>query len=232
VVYDRGVRLLADGEDMVAELDQMRGVKRGTLRIGFPRVGSSALFAPAFASFRRDYPGVDVELETNNPAQLEKMLRSGELDLAAMIQPVPPGLEWQDVRSDLLTVLLPREHPLAGRDAVELADLADSPFIMFEEGLALNDVILDACRSKGIVPNIAVRSGQLDFIFELVAAGVGIAFLPRVIADRRPHPTVRSLLLEAPRCRWRIALAWRTGGYLSHAARAWLACMRGEQATP
>src|SRR6202000_2718446 len=52
ILYPRAVRLLTDREDLVAELDELRGLKRGTLRLGLPAVGSSALFAPSFAIYR------------------------------------------------------------------------------------------------------------------------------------------------------------------------------------
>jgi DNA-binding transcriptional LysR family regulator len=230
IVYRRAVSLLTEGEDLIAELDELRGLKRGTLHIGFPRVGSSALFAPMFASFRRRYPGIEVELAVHDSNRLEEILRAGELDLAALVHPIPQDFDWQDVRTDPLVVLLPRDHALAGRKAVKLARLAQFPFILFEEGFALNELILDACHSKAITPRIAARSGQVDFIFELVAAGVGIAFLPRVLAEQRPHRLVRCVLLDEPKCKWRIALAWRRGGYLSHAAHAWLAHAREEHA--
>jgi DNA-binding transcriptional LysR family regulator len=230
IVYGRAVSLLAEGGGLIAELDELRGLKRGTLHLGFPRVGSSAVFAPMFASFRRRHPGVEVELAVHDPKRLEEILRAGELDLAALVQPIPGDLDYQDVRTDPLVVLVPRDHALAGRKAVTVEKLAGFPFILFEEGFALNDLILDACRNKRIAPKIAARSGQVDFIFELVAAGVGIAFLPRVVAEQRPHRLVRRVPLDEPKCKWRIALAWRRGGYLSHAARAWLAHAREEHA--
>jgi DNA-binding transcriptional LysR family regulator len=226
IVYRRALGLLAGGEELVAELDELRGLKRGTLQLGFPRVGSSALFAAMFASFRRRYPAIDVKLAVHDSKRLEESLRSGELDLAALVHPTPEGFDSQEVRTDPLVVLLPRAHALAGRKAVRLESLAALPFILFEEGFALNEVILDACRSKAIAPQIAARSGQVDFIFELVAAGAGIAFLPRVLAGQRPHRLVRCVPLDEPKCQWRIALAWRRGGSLSHAARAWLAHAR------
>ncbi|MDB5947114.1 MAG: ywbI [Ramlibacter sp.] len=230
IVYDRALGLLAAGQDLVTELEELRGLRRGTLSIGFPRLGSSALFGSAFATFRRDYPAIDVNLTVHDAGRLEELLRTGELDLAALIQPIAGEFEWQDVRSDPLVVLLPRDHPLAAQKTVKLANLADIPFILSEDGFALDQLILDACRSTGFTPKIAARSGQLDFIFELVAEGVGIAFLPRVLFEKRPHRMVRSVLLEEPKCHWRISLAWRNGGYLSHAARAWLAHMQAEQA--
>ena len=231
IVYGRAVALLAGGEDLMAELDELRGLKRGTLHLGFPRLGSSSLFAPMFASFRRRYPGVDVDLAVHDSKRLEEVLRAGALDLAALVHPIPQGFDWQEVRTEPLVALLPRDHAVAGGEAVRLARLAEAPFILFEEGFALNELILAACRNRGITPNIAARSSQLDFIFELVAAGVGIAFLPRVLAEQRPHRLVRRALLDEPKCEWRIALAWRRGGYLSQAARAWLAHVRSETAS-
>jgi len=89
--------------------------------------------------------------------------------------------------------------------------------------------ILDACADEGISPKIAAYSSQADFIVELVAAGFGIGFLPRMIAESRPPRSVRHVLLDNAKCRWRVALAWRRSGFLSHAAHAWLAHARGEQ---
>src|SRR5438132_6039225 len=226
VVYKRALALLTASEDLVSELDELRGLKRGTLRVGFPRVGSSALFAPLFASFRRQYPGIDVQFAVHDSKRVEEAVRAGELDLAALVHPIPEDFEWKDVRSDPLMVLMPRQHPLAEQRSVKLAKLVGSPLILFEEGFALNDLILEAFRKKGVSPKVAARSSQVDFIFELVAAGSGIAFLPRVVAEQRVHRSVRLALLDEPKCKWSTALAWRRGGHLSHAAHAWLAHAR------
>ena len=61
---------------------------------------------------------------------------------------------------------------------------------------------------------------------KLVGAGLGIAFLPRMIAEQRRHPSVRLVLLAEPETTWNLAMIWRRGGYLSHAAKAWLAVVR------
>src|SRR5258706_4610818 len=118
IVYRRAVGLLTGGEDLLAELDELRGLKRGTLHLGFPRLGSSSVFAPMFASFRHRYPGVDIELAVHDSKRLEEILRAGQLDLAALVHPIPQGFDWQDVRSEPLVVLLPHDHALAGREAV------------------------------------------------------------------------------------------------------------------
>jgi DNA-binding transcriptional LysR family regulator len=232
LVYARALRLLAEGDDLIAALEDLRGLKTGTLRLGFPRAGSSALFAPMFASFKRRYPGITLETTVQDIKQLQAMLRAGEIDLAALVQPVAAEFDWQEVRTGPLMVLLPNGHALAGRQRVKLAKLAAFPIIQLDEGFGVNELVRKAFQSIGITPSIALSSGQIDFTFELVATGSGIAFLPRALAELRTHRRVRRVILDEPKCQWSITLAWLRGGFLSHAAQAWLAHARDMKEKP
>jgi DNA-binding transcriptional LysR family regulator len=223
IVYRRAVRMLAERDDLVAELDELRGLKRGMLRLGLPPIGSNILFAPLFAIYRGRYPGIDIRLVEHGSERLEQVLLSGEIDLAASLLPVSGDFEWQHVRTEPLMVLIATDHALAKRTSVDLASLQDLPFLLFERGFALNRIILDGCHRRGFEPVIAARSSQIDFIVELAAAGMGIGFLPRMIADQRSHSGIRQVLLTEPQTEWHIAMIWRRGAYLSHAAKAWLA---------
>ena len=61
---------------------------------------------------------------------------------------------------------------------------------------------------------------------QLVGAGLGVAFLPRMIAAQRETKAVKSVLLNEPGTQWRMAMTWRRGGYLSAAAKAWLSLVK------
>ncbi len=222
IVYQRALRMLAERNDLMAELDDLRGLKGGTLRLGLPPVGSSMLFAPLFATYHNRYPGIEIRLVEHGGQRLEELLLSGEIELAASLLPVSGSIEWQDVRREPLTVLLSTNHELSRRRSVGLPGLKHLPFILFETGFALNRIILDACHRHGFEPNIVARSSQIDFIVELAAAGLGAAFLPRMIAEQRKLPSVSRVLLVEPDTDWHIAMVWRRGAYLSQAARAWL----------
>jgi DNA-binding transcriptional LysR family regulator len=100
--------------------------------------------------------------------------------------------------------------------------LREQPFILFESGFALNRIILDACHRHGFEPTVVARSSQIDFIVELVATGMGVAFLPRMLAEQRKHPSVARVRLVEADTDWHIAMIWRRDAYLSHAAKAWL----------
>ncbi|NHZ45128.1 LysR family transcriptional regulator [Nitratidesulfovibrio liaohensis] len=221
VVFRRARGILATAEDIVGELDELRGLRRGALRVGVPLFGSRVLFAPVFALFRSRYPGVDVALVEDGSRRLGELLHAGEVDLAASLAPISGEFEWQHVRAEPLMVLLPPGHALAARKALRLRDMAAEPFILFDEAFQLNQIVLDGCERNGFRPRVAARSGQMDFIVGLVEAGMGVALLPRLmVADH--HTTAERVLLDEPDMQWRMALVWRRGGYLSHAARAWL----------
>lgn len=222
IVYRRAAVMLAEREDLVSELDELRGLTRGVLRLGLPPLGSNILFAPLFALYRQRFPGIEIKLHQHGSRRLEEMVLAGEMDLAGSLLPVAPDFAWQSIHQEPIVALLPASHRLAGAARVDLGDLAADPFLLFQEGFAIDTVLQSACERRGLKPQVAVRSAQADFLVELVAAEVGVTFLPRMIADQRPRPGVARVLLDEPGTDWHMALVWRKGGYLSRAALAWL----------
>jgi len=221
-VYRRAVTILAEGEDLKAEIEGLRGLMSGTLRLGFPPIASNALFARWFASYRSRYPGVELQLVEYGSKRLEELVLHGELDLAASLLPVSDHFKWQELRREPIVALLAIDHPLAQSNTLTISALEDVPFVLFGEGFALNPIIIEACRKSGFTPKVAAYSSQINFIIELVAIKFGVCFLPRMIALQRQHPLIKCIPIEQPTIYWHMALIWRRGGYLSPAAQAWL----------
>ncbi|WP_147818664.1 LysR family transcriptional regulator [Salidesulfovibrio onnuriiensis] len=225
-VYARGLRMLAERDDLLEEIDAIRGIRKGRLSVGIPRIGSSTLFAPIFALYRERYPDIDIRLVEHGADRLREALHTGEVELAASLLPVSGEYRWHSLRREPLAALVPCGSPLAGGGSVCLADLKDMPFILFAEGFSLNRIIVDACRRSGFEPRVVARSSQIRFICELVAAGLGVAFLPRMVAERRRVPGLDILPLAEEHTDWHTAVIWREGTFLSHAAAAWLEVVR------
>ncbi|HEY2660859.1 MAG TPA: LysR family transcriptional regulator [Caulobacteraceae bacterium] len=226
IVFSRAVRLLNEREDLMAELDELGELKRGTLRLGLPPVCSGKIFAPYFAVYRRRYPQIDVRLTEFGAERLEDLLLAGKIELAASLVPVDERFQSQDVKRDQLVAAIGLCNPLSQRSSVSLADLQNQPLILFDETFALTRIVLESCRSLGIAPEIVARSTQVDFIVELVAAGLGVAFLPSIAVDEWPHPAVAYVPITSPAIVYHTTMVWRAGGFLSHAAQAWLGLMR------
>ncbi|PZP47479.1 MAG: LysR family transcriptional regulator [Azospirillum brasilense] len=226
VVLRHAQAMLASRETMLAELDELRGLTRGHLRLGLTPFGSAALFAPLVGRFRAAHPDITIALLEQGSLTLSEAVLGGEIEMAMAILPIAPGLEWQPVWDDPLVALLPEGDPLAGREAIRLEELRDRPLILFETGFALNEVIQRACAARGFTPREAARSGQSDFITALVASGLGVALLPRLMVAPRAPLSMPVALVEEPDLRWQCGLIWRQDGALSPAARAWLEMVR------
>jgi DNA-binding transcriptional LysR family regulator len=226
LVHVRALAMLAESEHLAAELADLRGLLSGRLRLGLPIFGSARLFAPLFAEYRSRWPNVEIELMEQGSARLEEALLAGEVELGVSLLPIGEAFSWQPVRDDPMMAVLAADHPLRGRERLRLAELANDPFILFEQGFALNTRIEHACSLRGFAPRLAARSGQLDFIIALVAAGLGVALLPRLLTEGRDLEPLGVVLVDETDLRWRAALSWRKGARLSPAARAWLALAR------
>jgi len=222
IVYRHAVKMLAERQDLIAELDELQGLGRGVLRLGLPRVSSDILFAPLIAAYRARYPGVEVQVTEEGGERRKERLHAGEVDLAGLLSPIPAEFEYKELRREPLVALVAKSSPLAERRTLRFSELASTPFILFDLASALNPIIVDACQQNGFTPNVGARSSQISFILELVAGGMGVAFLPRAIFDHRPREAVAALPVTEPDLEWRMTHAWRRGAYLSAAARAWL----------
>ncbi|MDP0501206.1 MAG: LysR family transcriptional regulator [Verrucomicrobiota bacterium JB022] len=221
-VMKRAVAMLAERDHLLAELAALKGLQTGRLRLGLPTLGSSVLFAPMVAAYRQRYPAIEIELREQGSRHLEELVRGGEIEMGATLDPVPEDLDWRLLVDEPLVALLPLGHPLAGRDTVKLRELAASPFILFEYGFVLNAILMRACRQRGLSLNVATRGGHADFIIALVSTGLGVSMLPRLEVESRSNLPVRTALIDEADLRWRLGLMWRRGSTLSPAATRWL----------
>ncbi|AVD87034.1 LysR family transcriptional regulator [Pseudomonas sp. SWI44] len=227
IVLERGEALLRQRQALLEELDDLNQMGRGELRLGLPLLGSDALFAGLFAEYRRRYPNISIQLLEGGSHSMEQAVRTGELELGGSLTPSDPAFAYQPFCNEPLDVLLPAGHALAGLGQIDLHQLAETPFLLYQRSFVLNDRLLKACQQQGFTPKEGGRSGQADFLAALVAAGQGVVLLPRVVAKALERPGVVRLALRAPtELRWDIAFIWLRGAYLSRAAQAWLQLVR------
>ncbi|WP_374440910.1 LysR family transcriptional regulator [Pseudomonas panipatensis] len=226
VVLRRAEDMLRLRRELLTELDELSQMKRGELRLGLPLLGADPLFAWRFAEYRKRYPQIQVRLLEGGSKTLEQAVRAGELELAGCLTPSDTLFDWQEFCNEPLDALLPADHPLAERPSIALRELADTPFLLYQQSFTLNDRLLRACHEAGFEPREGGRSGQADFLGALVAAGQGVVLLPRAVAREIERPGVVRVLLSEPDLRWDICFIWRRDAYLSHAARAWLELLK------
>ena len=232
VVYQRALILQREVETLSAEIDEFKGMTRGVLRIGVPPVASGVLFASLFATFRSLYPGIEIELIERGGQELTQLLTHGKIEIAATLGREDEALNFWALRCEPLWLILDKTNPLAYQKDIDLKELKTWPFILFEKGFSLNRIIVKACRARGFSPKISARSTQIDFIVDLVAAKLGIALLPRVLALQYTHKNIVIKRLDEADLQWDIGLVWRNNVPLSPAAKAWLQLARQHSPEP
>jgi DNA-binding transcriptional LysR family regulator len=226
IVLERGEVLLRQRQELLNELDDLSQMARGELRLGLPLLGSDALFAGLFAEYRRRYPQISVQLLEGGSRMVEQAVKSGELELGGSLTPSDPAFDYQPFCNEPLDALLPAEHALAGQAEVDLAQLADTPFLLYQRSFVLNDRLLSACQQVGFTPKEGGRSGQADFLASWWRRARAWCCCPGWSRGRWSGPGWCACRCAPGDLRWDIAFIWRRGAYLSRAAQAWLALLR------
>lgn len=137
-------------------------------------------------AFMREHPGVRIELWVGNSAQLARRLASNTDDLylfASSTQTL--AVVRQAVLANPLELFASASHPLRRRSRVSLAELAGEPFLLRETGSATAQAAQQLFARHGLQPNVRMVLADDEEIRQAVAAGLGIALLPRYSFDKR-----------------------------------------------
>ncbi len=204
-LIDHAEAIFAQVEAAEADLDAILGIRAGLLRVAsFPSAGAT-LMPLAVATFRERHPGVELTLAEGEPEEIGPRLRAGEFDLALLFE-FPgvrerPGVGLRTVAlfEDPMHVALPGTHPLAGKPAVKLEDLRDDDWVQTSAASPCAKHVVRSCLAAGFEPHVSFESDDYETVQGLVAAGVGVALIPR-LALTRVHDgiVVRELSPRSP----------------------------------
>ncbi len=239
----RGVRLTEAGEALVrhadavlarlaeaeAELEAIAGLRGGRLRMAAFESAGATLMPLAIADFRQQHPAVELSMTLGEPEQTEPQLKSGDVDVAlgfgSRLQKADDGIERLFLVEDPMLLVLPREHPLAKKRNLRLADLADEAWIGGPQDCECNRLIYGACSQAGYDPRIAFETDDYAAVQGFVAAGVGVSLIAELgLTTIRDDIVVRDLGRETP---VRRIYAATSAGYRTPATMAMLEVLKG-----
>ncbi|MFJ7077574.1 LysR family transcriptional regulator [Streptomyces sp. NPDC098781] len=177
-------RLLADVDNAQAALDALAGLRRGRLRLGLVQAMTVSFdMVEVLAEYRARHPGIDLHVTNAPSSAMAAAVISGALDIAVVglgSRHVPPGLDHRALGSDPLVLLVPRDHLLADRTTISLADLPEShPLIQFSQGSGLRHQVEAAFTRAGATAGRHFEVGQIHDMVRLASRGVGVTVVPR-----------------------------------------------------
>lgn len=221
VIARRARRLLDELEGAVAEIDQIRGLWRGRIRIG-ALLPAGGLDVPGLlARFSEEYPGIEVGLHEGTAADMFERLSTGELDAAFCLAggEVPEHVTVRRLSDEEVIAAFAPGHAPRTR-TVAVADLVGRPLIAMRRGSAITHALEARVGAAGHGLHLALESGDPFFLRSLAARNFATAILPRSITHLDGPPIeIRSL---RPAIVLPVVLAWPRQRDASPAARAFV----------
>lgn len=228
-VTEAGQRLAAHARAVLAGVDEayadmalLAAGRAGRVSVGFVGTSTYDVLPRVAQEVRAQLPDLDLELrgELLSPALVAGLL-DHTFDLA-LLRPgpaAPDGIALHTVRRERLLVALPRDHRLAGRRRIDLADLADDPFVTHPSGgrSAFQATVVAACAAAGFAPRVVLEAAETATLMVFVAAGSGVALVPAPVRSLGLEGVSYVALTDPPTVE--LALAHRDGDLSVAASR-------------
>lgn len=185
LLLDRIRPLLQDWEDICRDLRTLGHPRH--LRIGvLPSLG--AYYLPRKLARLRER-GIQADIVIRHTSkELLEMLRTGQIH-AALAEDRPTGHEiWKiPLFTEPYFAVFPETHPLGRCSSVTMSRLGEEPVVSYPYGCDVRTAVVQSYEGHGLRPRIAAEVSFADSILGFVAAGAGIAFVPRIIAEHNRH---------------------------------------------
>jgi len=198
---------VAEADAILAVASNLRDPLAGRLRLGIIPTLAPYLLPLVLAALREALPALEVVPWEDQTTALLKRLHAHELDGALLATEVTaPDLESQPLFAEPFLAALPPNHPLAAREVVAEADLAQD-ILVLEDGHCLRNQALEACGQSGALSG-TMRATSLSTLLNMVAAGYGTTLIPGLAAGAAEDAGIvlRPLAAQVGRT---VRIAWR-----------------------
>lgn len=204
-------RTLAEADRAMHRVQRVASGEVGTIALGTVSSTWSGLLPRILRRYREDYPDVEILISSLSTAEQIDRIMTGSLDIGFVRSPVlERDVQTEVLIPDALLVALPVDHPLAGAEEVELAELAGEPLVIFPRkfGPGGFDLIFQMCLSAGFTPKTVQEAVDLHACLGLVNAGMGVAIAPATIKTLHISG-LAYVRLAGEHPTWDLSLVWR-----------------------
>jgi DNA-binding transcriptional LysR family regulator len=194
-------RLLALAREAQQAVDQFQGRVSGHLIVGGSTIPGEYVLPALIGRLKAKYPDIAISLRIGSSREVNEWVEDGHVEVGVVgAAPASRALERKELMADELVVVVPAEHPWAGRPDVTLADVRTEPLIVRERGSGTREAFERALAEIGLDLSrfhMAGEMGSTQAVKQAVRAGVGIA----LISKRAVEDECRARLLSCLKVR-------------------------------
>lgn len=222
IVYKQAQKILGATDELTILLDDLALVPKGNVVFGVPPLIGALFFPKIAGGFAEIYPGVKLELVEHGAKKIETLVDEGKVEIGIVVLPMEQNkFNVFPFKKEDFKVFLHMNHPLANHTTLNLIDLKDEKFILFNSEFALHDLIIRHCQNAGFDPQVTYESSQWDLITELVNAELGITILPKSVYEKMNANHVKMIPLHQPPI-WQLNIITKKDSYHSFSVKALL----------
>ncbi|MDX6247815.1 MAG: hypothetical protein QOF10_1175 [Kribbellaceae bacterium] len=205
LILARRAQAILDHMDAVEDELRTFGTEpAGQVRLGAFQSSIHTLVTPAVIRLARSYPHLEIQVLELEPHESLAALRGGDADLIITTtdfveEPLGPDLDLVPLTTDLIVLVVPPEHPTAGRGPADLAAYADEPWAFDRPQSYMANLTTRLCRQAGFEPRVVGRFSNYSTLLRHVEAGLSVAMLPSLAVDPRYRVATRPLVVPVPR---------------------------------
>ena len=227
VLYEHAQQMLNLRRDARGALQELADLRRGRVLIAANEYTVMHLL-PAVRRYRERHPEIKVEIRRGLASLIPSQLHGRDVELGLTTwKPAQPGLTAVPMARDDLALLVAPGHRLAKREEVGIRELGGEEFLAHNVRSPYRERVVRTFERHRTPLNISVELPSLEAIKRLVEEGLGVALMPRRVAQAEiARGGVVALNVREMRFERVIHLLYRSGAALSHAARAFVACAR------
>ncbi|WP_039835366.1 LysR family transcriptional regulator, partial [Paenibacillus sonchi] len=174
----RSIQLMRETDQAMAAFTHML---EGRLLLGASLTIGEYVLPRLLGPFGKAYPHISIMMKVMNTSQLLEEIHKHQLNFGLIEAPVShPDMVIEPVMGDELKLIVPREHPLAGKDEVTLAEALEHPFVLREQGSGTRRVMEEQLLAKGLDPGamrVVMELGSTGAVKSAVEAGLGITII-------------------------------------------------------
>jgi LysR family transcriptional regulator, transcriptional activator of the cysJI operon len=224
IYYDFCRDVLRREEEMGRELETVKRLVEGTLRVAcIYSIGLSEM-SRLQEAFATNYPAVQLQVEYVRPEKVYEAVLNDTSDLGLVSYPQASreiaAIHWRD---EEMQVAVPPTHPFATRREVYPADLNGQTFVGFDEDLSIRRELDRFLKEQGVEVNLAMHFDNIHTIKEAVVLGTGISILPaRTMQAEIAQGRMVAVKLQAPDLVRPVGVVHRKRKKLNRAAQAFV----------
>lgn len=176
------------------ELQEIKGLQKGYLRIAAPFTTLYHLFRDILKNYIQLFPQVQLSVLDRSQQQVIDLVKAGDLDFGLALESLAPKdlstLRWQKVEMVLMT---PPGHPLAQAKRVTMREIAKYPLILPPKGPKYpgRQTLEESLKKLGVNYHIVMESSNVELSSLYVEMGLGISFA--TMASQLAMPQKRKL---------------------------------------